>query len=271
MIEFNAGRTLIMGVLNVTPDSFSDGGRYESVRRAVAHAEALVAAGADVVDVGGESTRPGATPVPGSIERARVLPVVRELVDRGIVVSVDTMHARTAKEAALAGASLINDVSGGKADAKMVEAVFEIGLPYVVTHSRGPSSSVAEYGDVVKDVAGELSQRASELVARGLHPSRLVLDPGLGFAKISSDNWHILGRLDEFVALGFPVLVGASRKRFLGALRGVDAPTIDLDSSTATVSALAAKSGVWAVRVHDVALTRVALDVAEAWADGART
>jgi len=270
MIDHNAGRTLVMGVLNVTPDSFSDGGRYESVETAVAHAEALVTAGADIIDVGGESTRPGAVRIPGAVERDRVLPVVRELVSRRIVVSVDTMNARTATEVAAAGASLINDVSGGRADVEMVDAVVETGLPYVVTHSRGPSGAVADYGDVVEVVARELSERVSELVARGLNSSRLVLDPGLGFAKTSADNWQILGQLDRFVSLGFPVLVGASRKRFLGALLGADAPVVDRDFSTATISALAAKAQVWAVRVHDVGQTRAALNVAEAWTGGAR-
>ncbi len=270
MIDYESRRTLIMGVLNVTPDSFSDGGRYESVETAVSHAERLVAAGADIVDVGGESTRPGATRVPASIERARVLPVVKELVSRGIVVSVDTMRARTAEDAATVGATVINDVSGGAADAKMVDVVVETGLRYVVTHSRGPSDAAGNYRDVVDDVASDLSRRARNLVARGAVPSRLVLDPGLGFAKTGPENWRILGHLDRFIGLGFPVLVGASRKRFLGALLDDDAPPVDRDFLTATLSALAAKAGAWAVRVHDVAQTRAALDVAHAWANGAR-
>jgi dihydropteroate synthase len=264
-------RTLIMGVLNVTPDSFSDGGRWEKPDDAIAHAVAMVDAGASIVDVGGESTRPGATPVADPEERKRVLPIVRELVARGITVSIDTMHAQTALSAVDAGAQLINDVSGGLADEGMGRVVAETGVHFIAMHWRGGADVEAGYRDVVTEVRAELKSRVAELVVRGVQPERIVLDPGLGFAKDAGHNWQLLGRLEELASLGHGILIGASRKRFLAELVPDDAPMEARDEPTAFVSALAARSGAWAVRVHDVASTRRALDVWERWQDGAAT
>ncbi|MEO8261896.1 MAG: dihydropteroate synthase [Pseudolysinimonas sp.] len=264
-------RTLIMGVLNVTPDSFSDGGKWQKPDDAIAHAVAMVDAGASIVDVGGESTRPGATPVANPEERKRVLPIVRELVSRGITVSIDTMHAQTALAAVDAGAQLINDVSGGLADEGMGRVVAETGVHFIAMHWRGGADVEAGYRDVVADVRAELKSRVAELVVMGVQPERIVLDPGLGFAKDAGHNWQLLGRLDELASLGHGILIGASRKRFLSELVADDAPMEARDEPTAIVSALAARSGAWAVRVHDVAWTRRALDVWERWQDGAAT
>ncbi len=260
-----------MGVLNVTPDSFSDGGLYLEAGAAIEHALALVEEGADLIDVGGESTRPGAVRVDPMEEQARVVPVIRELADLGVRVSVDTMNASTARAAADAGAAIINDVSGGLADPDMPAAVLDTGLTYVVMHWRGQSDSMdalATYDDTVAEVIAELRTRIADLTDRGVDPTKLIIDPGLGFSKKASHNWQVLGNLREFVGLGFPVLIGASRKRFLGALLSDGASAQDRDQPTAVVSALAAQAGVWGVRVHDVAATRLALDVVEAWQAG---
>lgn len=263
--------TLIMGVLNVTPDSFSDGGRWLEPDAAVAHALELVAQGADLVDVGGESTRPGAVRVDPAEERARVVPVIRTLAGLGVTVSVDTLNASTARAAADAGAAIINDVSGGLGDPAMPDAVLDTGLQYVVMHWRGrldAADSRAVYTDTVAEVRSELSARVTDLLDRGIDPAKLVLDPGLGFSKNASHNWQVLAGLHEFETLGYPVLIGASRKRFLGALLPEDAAVENRDAPTAVISALAAQAGVWAVRVHDVASTRIALDVVRAWQAG---
>jgi dihydropteroate synthase len=264
-----------MGVLNVTPDSFSDGGRYLDADRAIAHGLALRDAGADLVDVGGESTRPGATPVPADEEIGRVLPVVSALTEAGVVVSIDTMRAECAAVAVRAGASVVNDVSGGLADPGMYATVAELGIPYVAMHWRGPSatmSSLAQYDDVVVDVAGELAARVAAALAAGVGRDRIVIDPGLGFAKDADHNWALLRTLGTLMDLGLPVLVGASRKRFLGSLladdAGVPRPLDDRDAATDAISALAAAAGVWAVRVHDVRGSRDAVRVAAAWARG---
>lgn len=264
-------RTQIMGVLNVTPDSFSDGGRWQDMDAAVGHAVAMVEAGATIVDVGGESTRPGAVPVTNPEERKRVLPIVRELVARGITVSIDTMHADIALAAVDAGAEIINDVSGGLADEGMGRVVAETGVHFIAMHWRGGADVEAGYRDVVADVRSELKARVAELVVRGVEPSRIVLDPGLGFAKNAEHNWQLLGRLDELASLGHGILIGASRKRFVGGLLPEGAPMEDRDPPTAVISALAARSGAWAVRVHDVTSTRLALDVWEHWQQGAAT
>lgn len=262
---------LIMGILNVTPDSFSDGGRFQSLDAAIAHGVGLRDQGADLVDVGGESTRPGAERVPVEQEIARVIPVVRELVAAGVTVSVDTMNAETALAAAGAGAAIINDVSGGLADPGMYRVVAETGLTYVAMHWRGPAAqmdALADYGDVVADVREELKARLAEMVVSGVDLGRVVLDPGIGFAKTAGHNWRLLGHLPELASLGHPILVGVSRKRFLGALLPEGAPATARDLPTAVLSALAAESGVWAVRVHDVASTRVALAAWQAFSDG---
>ncbi|WP_425570575.1 dihydropteroate synthase [Pseudonocardia adelaidensis] len=261
-----------MGVLNVTPDSFSDGGRWLDRDQAVAHGVAMRDAGADLVDVGGESTRPGAPRVEPDAELARVLPVVRELVAAGVCVSIDTTRATVAEAAVEAGATVVNDVSGGLADPTMGKAVASAQVPWILMHWRGHSdrmNELAVYDDVVTDVRAELSARVDAAVAAGVDPARLVLDPGLGFAKTGEHNWALLRRLDVLVELGFPVLVGASRKRFLGSLladaQGVPRPTSGRDVATAAVSALAARHGAWGVRVHDVIGTLDAVRVADAW------
>jgi dihydropteroate synthase len=270
------GRCVVMGILNVTPDSFSDGGRWLDRDHAVAHGIAMRDAGADLVDVGGESTRPGAGRVDPEVEKARVLPVVRELVAEGVGVSIDTSRAAVAEAAVEAGASVVNDVSGGQADPAMAATVASARVPWILMHWRGHSdrmNALASYADVVGEVRDELVARVDAAVLAGVEPSRLVLDPGLGFAKTAAHNWALLRRLDVLTALGFPVLVGASRKRFLGQLLadadGVERPLAGRDDATAAISALAAHSGAWGVRVHDVDSTMDAVAVAAAWQLGA--
>ncbi|MYT38933.1 dihydropteroate synthase [Streptomyces sp. SID8356] len=264
-------RCAVMGVVNVTPDSFSDGGRWFDTTVAVKHGLDLVSEGADLVDVGGESTRPGATRVDESEELRRVVPVVKGLASEGVTVSVDTMRARVAEQAVAAGAVLVNDVSGGLADPDMIPAVAAAGVPFVVMHWRGFSqsmNSLAVYEDVVAEVLAELRQRMDAVVAGGLDPDRVVIDPGLGFAKLAPHDLALVARLEELHALGRPLLVAASRKRFLGhVLAGPGAappPARERDAATAAVSALAARAGAWAVRVHEVGATADAVRVARA-------
>lgn len=263
--------TLLLGILNVTPDSFSDGGRWAHVDAAIAHGTELVTAaadgraGADIVDVGGESTRPGAPRVDARDEQARILPVIRELAARGVRMSVDTMNASTAEAALDAGAVIVNDVSGGLADADMLRLVAERDAPYIAMHWRGHSTdmnALAVYGDVVGEVRSELERRVEAMRAAGIRDERVVLDPGLGFAKQAAHDWALLARLDAIESLGFPVLVGHSRKRFLASFAAKDAPAAERDQVTAMVSLLAAERGAWGVRVHDVASSRLAIDLA---------
>ncbi|WP_219415570.1 dihydropteroate synthase [Pseudonocardia nigra] len=265
-----------MGILNVTPDSFSDGGRYYDRGDAVGHGIAMRDAGADLVDIGGESTRPGAGRVEADVEKARVLPVIRELVAEGVAVSIDTTRAAVAEVAVEAGACIVNDVSGGLADPAMAATVASARVPWILMHWRGHSdrmNALADYGDVVQDVRAELVARVDAAVLAGVEPSRLVLDPGLGFAKTAAHNWALLRRLDVLTELGFPVLVGTSRKRFLGQLLaapdGSPRPPAGRDVATATTSALAAERGAWGVRVHDVTSTIDAIAVTTAWREGA--
>ena len=266
-------RCAVMGVVNVTPDSFSDGGLWLDPAAAVAHGLELVARGADLVDVGGESTRPGAQRVTEQEELRRVVPVVRELAAAGVVVSVDTMRAAVAEQAVAAGARLVNDVSGGLADPAMAALVADAGVPFVVMHWRGQSvdmDRLAVYRDVVAEVAAELTERVEVLLAAGVREEQLILDPGLGFAKTTEHNWALLAGLDALHALGRPVLVAASRKRFLGTLladpeTGELRPARQRDDATAAVSVLSARAGAWAVRVHDVAGTADAVRVVAAW------
>lgn len=253
-------RCLVMGVLNVTPDSFSDGGAFLDGEAAVAHGLAMVADGADLVDVGGESTRPGALRVDAEQEARRVLPVLRALADAGVPVSIDTMRASLAAAAVDAGACLVNDVSGGLADEAMARTVADLGVPFVAMHWRGHSLDMdtrAVYVDVVAEVVTELQSRLAALAAQGLGIDHIVIDPGLGFAKQGLHNWSLLARLDALQALGRPVLVGASRKGFLGTLLADDSgeprpADRRADATTALTSLLAAR-GAWGVRVHDVA------------------
>lgn len=272
----------IMGVLNTTPDSFSDGGKYESIEAAIAQARLLVSQGATIIDVGGESTRPGATLIPREVELARVIPVVRALAADGVTVSIDTLHAETAAAAVHAGAHYINDVSGGLHDPLMLETAAkagrETGALFVIGHWRGIPAIAHErstYGDVVTEVRDELAARAQAAIDAGVHPSRIVLDPGLGFDKTSEQCWEILRRLGELRQLGYPVLIGASRKRMvIEALAGVpEAAQVrgSRDHATGVASAFAARAGAWGVRVHDVAATVTALAIERAWTgvDGA--
>jgi dihydropteroate synthase len=264
-------RCAVMGVVNVTPDSFSDGGSWFDPEAAVKHGLDLVAAGADLVDVGGESTRPGARRVDEAEELRRVIPVVRELAAAGVVVSVDTMRAGVAEQAVGAGAVLVNDVSGGGADAAMIPVVAAAGVPFVVMHWRGQSIDMnnrAVYDDVVAEVVAELRQALERAVAGGIAPERIVLDPGLGFAKNAAHDLALIAHLAELRALGRPLLVAASRKRFLGRVlagtAGDPPPARERDAATAAVSAIAAREGAWAVRVHEVAASADAVRVARA-------
>lgn len=257
-----AGRMLVMGILNVTPDSFSDGGQFLDHDVASSHARRLVAEGADIIDVGGESTRPGATRIGVTEELRRILPVVRSLAADGIRVSVDTMNAETAKATIEAGAEFINDVSGGLADPDMIAVAADTGAPYILSHWRGHSAdmnALAQYDDVVTDVRAELLERIAALEAGGVLRENIILDPGLGFAKTADQNWEILSRISELQSIGLPVLIGASRKRFVGALLPDGAPMVERDLPTAVISALLADSGLWGVRVHNVTATAVAL------------
>lgn len=271
-----ARRTLVMGILNVTPDSFSDGGLFLTVDDAIAHGLALAASGADLVDVGGESTRPGAVRVSADEELARVIPVVRALAGEGVHVSIDTMRAATATAAVEAGACLVNDVSGGLADADMARAVAALGVDFVAMHWRAHSPQMDlrdTYADVVAEVRDELAARVDALVAAGVDEARIVLDPGLGFAKVTDTNWPLLARMDDWRA-GKRVLIGASRKRFLGAVVGSaggdGADPAAREHATTAVSTLAAANGAWAVRVHDARAACDAIAVVSAWQEAAK-
>jgi dihydropteroate synthase len=263
----------VMGVVNVTDDSFSDGGLYVDRDRAVEHGLALAAEGAAIVDVGGESTRPGAFRIDPQVEMSRIVPVVKELAAQGITVSIDTMHAAVARAALENGAQIVNDVSGGRADQAMAGVVVGAGVPWILMHWRSAGShEVPTYRDVVTEVRTELLACVDDAVAAGVDPQKLIIDPGLGFAKTAQHNWALLHALPEFVDTGIPVLVGASRKRFLGSLlAGADGavrPTAGREIASATVSVLAALHGAWGVRVHDVRATVDALKVFEAWTAG---
>ncbi|WP_181701059.1 dihydropteroate synthase [Nocardia sp. GTS18] len=274
LVTARGGRScVVMGVVNVTADSFSDGGRYLDPDLAIAHGVALYEAGADIVDVGGESTRPGADRVDPATEAARVAPVIRGLVAAGVPTSVDTMRAEVAEAALAAGVAVVNDVSGGRADPDMVRVVADAGVPWILMHWRagadyrhtGPAD---HYDDVVAEVRAELRTQVDLAVAAGIAADRLILDPGLGFAKNADHNWALLGALPELVADGLPILIGASRKRFLGALLADESgprPPDGREVATATVSALAATHGAWGVRVHDVRASLDAVTVVDAW------
>ncbi|MDW4573635.1 dihydropteroate synthase [Microbacterium sp. M3] len=268
--------TLIMGIVNVTPDSFSDGGRYADAEAAVAHGLRLRADGAHLLDVGGESTRPGAERVDPVVEQARVLPVVRALAEAGAFVSIDTMNASTAVAAVEAGARLVNDVSGGLADPGLLAAIAPTGADVALGHWRGHSTDMyarAQYEDVVDEVVVELRARVEAAASAGIAPSRVILDPGIGFGKQGAQNWAVLHGLGRLAALGPRLLVGTSRKRFLAEALAPDPAEVDetrRDLATAVTSALAAGAGAWAVRVHDVAATRDALTVARSWQEGIR-
>jgi dihydropteroate synthase len=240
----------IMGILNVTPDSFADGGKYDTFEKAVARGLEMISEGVDIIDIGGESTRPGAERVSAAEEQNRVIPVIEKLSQTGIPISIDTMRAETAELAITAGASIVNDVSGGLADDLMHEVVAEMGCPYILMHWRGHSKEMnnkAVYGDVVKEVIAELNTQIDAALRSGIARNNLIIDPGLGFAKDAAHNWEILNRIDEITDLGFPVLIGGSRKRFLGG----DTPDEREAATIALTKSLLAKD-IWGVRVHSV-------------------
>lgn len=246
-----------MGILNITPDSFADGGQHFTFTDAVTHGLRLISEGADIVDVGGESTRPGADRVSPAEEQRRVINVITKLADSGKPISIDTMRASTARAAVVAGASIINDVSGGLADDSMLETAAELKVPYIAMHWRGHSkemNSLAKYANVVDEVISELQLRIDAALAAGIAKNNLIIDPGIGFAKEATDNWAIIEEIDRFVALGYPVLVGASRKRFLGG----DDPTAR-EAATVALTKRLSQSGIWAVRVHGVSVNRAVL------------
>ena len=248
---------LVMGILNATPDSFADGGEHFTFPDAVSHGLQLIAEGADIIDVGGESTRPGAERVSPAEEERRVINVIGKLADAGKPISIDTMRASTARAALIAGASIINDVSGGLADPEMLETAAEFKVPYIAMHWRGHSkemNSLANYQNVVEEVISELTSRIDAALSAGIAKSNLIIDPGIGFAKEAADNWAIIDEIERFVALGYPVLVGASRKRFLGG----DSPATREEATVALTKRLS-QSGIWAVRVHGVAANKAVL------------
>ena len=241
---------LIMGILNVTPDSFADGGRHNEFDAAVTRGLEMIAEGVDIIDIGGESTRPGAERVSEAEEIARTIPVITELAKQGVKISIDTMRASTAEAAIKAGASIINDVSGGLADPLILQTAARLGVPYIAMHWRGQSkdmNSKAIYNDVVIDVISELQERITAALDAGIEVSNLIIDPGLGFAKDAEHNWEIIDSVDSFVDLGYPVLIGASRKRFLGG----ESPD-EREQATIDLTKRLATTGVWAVRVHSV-------------------
>ena len=241
---------IVMGILNVTPDSFADGGRHNDFEAAVNHGHEMLAEGVDNIDIGGESTKPGVERVSEEEELARVIPVIKELAKTGVRISIDTMRASTARAAISAGAQIINDVSGGLADPEMLPTAAQLGVPYIAMHWRGHSkdmNSRAVYGDVVKDVIAELQERVNAALDAGITKGNLILDPGIGFAKEAHHNWEIIDSIDQFVALGYPVLVGGSRKRFLGG----DNPD-EREAATIELTKRLSTSGIWGVRVHSV-------------------
>ena len=239
-----------MGILNVTPDSFADGGLHFDESLAIAHGLEMIENGVDIIDIGGESTRPGADRVPEEEEQARVIPVICKLAQQKVVISVDTMRATTAQRAVEAGASIVNDVSGGAADPDMFSTVAALGCKYTLMHWRGHSkdmNSKAVYNDVVTDVIEEITMQLEKALAAGIKRENIILDPGIGFAKDTEHNWEIINRIDEFVALGYPVLIGHSRKRFLGG----DSPD-EREEATVQVTQSLVSKGIWGVRVHGV-------------------
>lgn len=270
---------VVIGVVNVTDDSFSDGGRYLDPDRAVQHGLALAADGAAIIDVGGESTRPGAVRIDADVEIARVVPVVKGLAAQGLTVSIDTMHAAVARAALDNGAAIVNDVSGGRADPAMAQVIAEAGVPWVLMHWRSVQADepheAPHYDDVVIQVRDELLAGVEAAVAAGVEHDNLIIDPGLGFAKTAQHNWALLHALPTLIETGIPVLVGASRKRFLGSLLadadGTPRPPDGRETATAVISALAALHGAWGVRVHDVRASVDALKVVDAWQNGSDT
>jgi dihydropteroate synthase len=263
MIEVTA--PIVMGILNVTPDSFSDGGEHFAFEAAIAHAKAMLAEGVDIIDVGGESTRPGAERVTPEVERDRVIPVITELANLGATVSVDTMRASIAIAAIGAGATYINDVSGGLSDPEMAHVIAaNPTIQYIAMHWRGHltlKNEFAIYDDVVSEVKDELDDRVSALIKAGIHPDQIILDPGIGFSKTSEHNWEILRNLDRFMLLGFPLLVGVSRKRFLADIAGSNL-IVDRENASVVLTGIFAQAGIWGVRTHTVKPHKEAISIA---------
>jgi dihydropteroate synthase len=264
------GHPIVIGVLNVTPDSFSDGGRYTQLADALQHARRMHGQGAALIDVGGESTRPGADRIDAAVECSRVLPVIRQLTADGVPTSIDTTRASVAAAALEAGAALVNDVSGGLADPEMAGVVADAGVPWILMHWRGHSRDMARlaaYHDVVADVCTELRARVDAALAAGVAADRIIVDPGLGFAKTAEHNWQLSAHLDAVMALGYPVLFASSRKSYLGRLLaapdGTPRPVDQRDAATLATSVLAVLAGVWGIRVHDVAATVDAIKVCQ--------
>jgi dihydropteroate synthase len=254
--EFNFpnDRPVVMGILNITPDSFADGGRFEKFELALKRGLEMLREGVDIIDVGGESTRPGSHSISSDEELRRVIPVIEALSSSGAVISIDTKRAETARMAIRAGAHIVNDVSAGLADPEMLSVVAALACPFIAMHTRGESAGMqlrAVYDDVVDEVGTELQERAEASLAAGILPENLILDPGIGFAKESEHNWRILNHLEAFTSIGYPILIGASRKRFLGKLVGAE-NTDERESATIALTALLAKKGIWGVRVHSV-------------------
>jgi dihydropteroate synthase len=259
-------RTVVMGILNVTPDSFADGGRFDTTELAIAHGLSMMQEGADIIDVGGESTRPGAERVSEEQENARVIPVITELVNRGAVVSVDTMRSTIAAAAIAAGARYINDVSGGLADPQMAPLLAKNSeIQYIAMHWRGHSRDMqdaAVYEDVVAEVKNELEERVHDLVREGISPEQIILDPGLGFAKLPEHNWEILRNIERFQLMGYPILIGHSRKSFLGHLLGGVDPD-GREAASIAITTLMAEAGIWGVRTHGVRAHKDAISAVE--------
>ena len=259
-------RCLVVGVLNVTPDSFSDGGLFSDTNTAVKYAQELIQNGADLIDVGGESTRPGASRITTAEEQKRVIPVIEELTGLGIITSIDTMRSETASAAVNAGAQIVNDVSGGLADEKMHKCVADLNVPYVLMHWRGHSTvmdNLATYSDVVTEVVNEIQMQVDQAIKSGINRKKIVIDPGLGFAKNPEHNWEILRKFNELHKLNLPIYIGASRKRFLTdfAIPQGSLEPKDRDVATSIISSYVSLSGAWAVRVHDVSANSAAVKV----------
>ena len=259
-------RTVVMGILNVTPDSFADGGRFDTTESAIAHGLLMMEEGADIIDVGGESTRPGAERVSEEAESARVIPVITELANRGAIISVDTMRSKVAAAAIEAGARYVNDVSGGLADPQMAPLLAKNPeIQFVVMHWRGHSRDMqdaAVYEDVVAEVKNELEERVHKLVKEGISPEQIILDPGIGFAKLPEHNWEILQNIERFQLLGYPILVGHSRKSFLGKMLGGIEPDAR-EAASIAITTLMAEAGIWGVRTHGVRAHKDAISVVE--------
>ena len=257
-------RTLVMGILNVTPDSFADGGKHFNFDSAIARAKEMIAEGVDIIDVGGESTRPGAERVSEEEERVRVIPVITELAELGATISIDTMRASTAVAAIGAGATLVNDVSGGLADPDMAKVIAKNPMvQYVVMHWRGHSKQMQEaavYKDVVSEVKNELDERVIDLLKSGVNAEQIIIDPGIGFAKEAAHNWELLRNIERLALLGYPILVGASRKRLLGELLGANSPD-DREAASIAITTKMAELGIWGVRTHSVKPHRDAIEV----------